>query len=321
MLINNLLLWEKWRPSKIEDIILPDRITNHFKNGITKNFIFYGNYGTGKTSLARILIGKYSGDKAFLELNSSLYTSIDVLRNEIEKFCKTVPMFETEDPIKYVFLDEFDRVSVQYQDAMKAFIERYHNNVRFILTTNHYNKISEGIKSRFTSINFDALNKEEEKFIKTGIYKKVMQIAESEKIDLKREVLINIINKQFPDLRSIIVQLQNIKDTGDISLSSSSMISNKLIMDTYDIIYDKSADYEKIYHFLMSAYGPDNIDQLFNVLGRNFIDFSLKEKRNLDSLFKCNYVISELREKLETKTDPLILGMTLIGKFRDILNV
>jgi putative ATPase len=319
MLINNLLLWEKWRPSKIEDIILPDRITNHFRNGITKNFIFYGNYGTGKTSLARILIGKYSGDKAFLELNSSLYTSIDVLRNEIEKFCKTVPMFETEDPIKYVFLDEFDRVSVQYQDAMKAFIERYHNNVRFILTTNHYNKISEGIKSRFTSINFDALNKEEEKFIKTGIYKKVMQIAESEKIDLKREVLINIINKQFPDLRSIIVQLQNIKDTGDISLSSS-MISNKLIMDTYDIIYDKSTDYEKIYHFLMSAYGPDNIDQLFNVLGRNFIDFSLKEKRNLDSLFKCNYVISELREKLETKTDPLILGMTLIGKFRDILN-
>lgn len=319
MLINNLLLWEKWRPSKIEDIILPDRITNHFKSGITKNFIFYGNYGTGKTSLARILIGKYSGDKAFLELNSSLYTSIDVLRNEIEKFCKTVPMFETEDPIKYVFLDEFDRVSVQYQDAMKAFIERYHNNVRFILTTNHYNKISDGIKSRFTSINFDVLNKEEEKFIKTGIYKKVMQIAESEKIDLKRETLINIINKQFPDLRSVIVQLQNIKDTGDISLSSS-VISNKLIMDTYDIIYDKSADYEKIYHFLMSAYGPDNIDQLFNVLGRNFIDWSLKENRNLDSLFKCNYVISELREKLETKTDPLILGMTLIGKFRDILN-
>lgn len=319
MLINNLLLWEKWRPSKIEDIILPDRITNHFKNGITKNFIFYGNYGTGKTSLARILIGKYSGDKAFLELNSSLYTSIDVLRNEIEKFCKTVPMFETDDPIKYVFLDEFDRVSVQYQDAMKAFIERYHNNVRFILTTNHYNKISDGIKSRFTSINFDVLNKEEEKFIKTGIYKKVMQIAESEKIDLKRETLINIINKQFPDLRSVIVQLQNIKDTGDIS-SSSTIISNKITMDTYDIIYDKSADYEKIYHFIMSAYGPDNMDGLFNVLGRNFIDWSLKEKKNLDSLFKCNYVISELREKLEGSTDPIILGMTLIGKFRDILN-
>lgn len=319
MLINNLLLWEKWRPSKIEDIILPDRITNHFKNGITKNFIFYGNYGTGKTSLARILIGKYSGDKAFLEINSSLYTSIDVLRNEIEKFCKTVPMFETDDPIKYVFLDEFDRVSVQYQDAMKAFIERYHNNVRFILTTNHYNKISDGIKSRFTSINFDVLNKEEEKFIKTGIYKKVMQIAESEKIDLKRETLINIINKQFPDLRSVIVQLQNIKDTGDIS-SSSTIISNKITMDTYDIIYDKSADYEKIYHFIMSAYGPDNMDGLFNVLGRNFIDWSLKEKKNLDSLFKCNYVISELREKLEGSTDPIILGMTLIGKFRDILN-
>jgi hypothetical protein len=71
----------------------------------------------------------------------------------------------------------------------------------------------------------------------------------------------------------------------------------------------------------MSAYGPDNMDGLFNALGRNFIDWSLKEKKNLDSLFKCNYVISELREKLEGSTDPIILGMTLIGKFRDILNV
>jgi hypothetical protein len=62
------------------------------------------------------------------------------------------------------------------------------------------------------------------------------------------------------------------------------------------------------------------MDQLFNVLGRNFIDWSLKEKKNIDSLFKCNYVISELREKLESRTDPIILGMTLVGKFRDLLN-
>ena len=81
MSINNLLLWEKWRPKTLEETILPLRIKNHFNNGITKNFIFYGNYGTGKTSLARILIGKYTKDKSFLEINSSLYTSIDVLRS------------------------------------------------------------------------------------------------------------------------------------------------------------------------------------------------------------------------------------------------
>jgi len=318
MSINNLLLWEKWRPKTLEETILPLRIKNHFNNGVTKNFIFYGNYGTGKTSLARILIGKYTKDKSFLEINSSLYTSIDVLRSEIEKFCKTVPMFESEDPIKYVFLDEFERVSPQYQDALKAFIEKYHHNVRFILTTNHFNKISDGIKSRFTSINFDCLNTEEEKFVKTGTYKRIMEISEQENIPITKEVLVSLINKQFPDIRSIFVELQNIKETGEMS-NTTSNINNKLILDTYNLIYDKTASYEKIYHFLMSAYGAEKIDLLFNILGKTFIDWSLKENKNVNSLFKCNYVISDLRDKLDSQTDPLILGMTLIGKFRDIL--
>lgn len=318
MSINNLLLWEKWRPKTLEETILPLRIKNHFNNGITKNFIFYGNYGTGKTSLARILIGKYTKDKSFLEINSSLYTSIDILRSEIEKFCKTVPMFESEDPIKYVFLDEFERVSPQYQDALKAFIEKYHHNVRFILTTNHFNKISDGIKSRFTSINFDCLNTEEEKFVKTGTYKRIMEISQQENIPITKEVLVSLINKQFPDIRSIFVELHNIKETGEIS-NTTSNINNKLILDTYNLIYDKTASYEKIYHFLMSAYGAEKIDLLFNILGKTFIDWSLKENKNVNSLFKCNYVISDLRDKLDSQTDPLILGMTLIGKFRDIL--
>ena len=319
MSISNLLLWEKWRPRKIEDIILPDRVRRHFENGLNKNYIFYGNYGTGKTSLARILVGKYSKDKAFIELNSSLYTSIDVLRSEIEKFCKTVPMFDVEDPIKYVFLDEFERVSVQYQDAMKAFIEQYHNNVRFVLTTNHFNKISDGIKSRFSSINFDTQDHVEEKQVKMDIYKRIIEVSQKEDIKIEKDQLIGLINKKFPDIRSMFVDLQNLKDTGDIS-SVSSGVNNKLKTDTYSLIYDKSADYEKIYHFLMSSYGPEKIDTLFNILGKNFIEYSISENKNIDKLFECNYVISDYRNKLDSQTDPLILGMTVIGKFRDILN-
>ena len=176
MSIKRLLLWEKWRPKTIEDTILPDRIKKQFENGITRNYIFYGSYGTGKTTLARILVGKYSKDKAYIELNSSLFTSIDVLRSEIDQFCRTAPILETEDEIKYVFLDEVDRISPQYQDALKAFIEKYHEKVRFILTTNHINKISQGIKSRFTEINFDCQSIEEEKYLKTEIYKKINNV-------------------------------------------------------------------------------------------------------------------------------------------------
>jgi len=319
MSISNLLLWEKWRPKTINDTILPERIKKYFENGVNKNYIFYGNYGTGKTSLARILIGKYTKDKAFLELNSSLYTSIDTLRGEVEKFCKTVPMFDTDDPIKYVFLDEVDRISSQYQDALKAFIEEYHKNVRFILTTNHFNKISDGIKSRFTSINFDTQTTEEEKIVKTEIYRKVMDvICPKESISIDKEVLISLINKKYPDIRSIFVELQNIKDTGQIS-STGSNINNKLKTDTYNLIYDKSADYEKIYHFLMTLYGAEKIDLLFQILGRTFIEWSLQEGKSIDNLFKCNYIITDYRSKLDTQSDPILLGMTVIGKFRDIL--
>lgn len=319
MSIQNLLLWEKYRPKTIDEMILPERIKKNFQNGVNKNYIFYGNYGTGKTSLARILIGKYSKDKSHLEINSSLYTSIDTLRSEIENFCKIVPIFESNDPLKYIFLDEFERVSPQYQDALKAFIEQYHKNVRFILTTNHHNKISDGIKSRFTSINFDTLNHEEEKYIKTELFKKINnEINIKENINISKDILISLINKKFPDLRSIFVDLQNIKDTGNIS-DDSRILNNKLKMDTYDIIYNKNLSYEEIYHFLMSAYGPEKIDLLFSILGKTFVEWSLKENKNVNNLFKCNYIITDYKSKLESQVDPILLGMTIIGKFRDTL--
>jgi len=320
MSVKNLLLWEKYRPKTLEEIILLPRIRTHFENGVNKNYIFSGHYGTGKTSLARILIGRYSKDKAFLEINSSLYTSIDTLRNDVEKFCKTQPIIETDDPIKYIFLDEFERVSQQYQDALKAFIEQYHKNVRFILTTNHLNKISEGIKSRFTIIDVDCKDSTEEKYLKQEIYKKIVNdISVKEELNVTKEDLVSLINRKFPDFRGTIVELQNLKDTGSLNINNSN-ISNKLKLDLYNILYEESADFEKIYHFLMSNFGQDKIDVLFKLLGKNFIDWSLSEKReNIDNLFELTYIVSDYTQKLETNTDPIILGMTVIGKFRKIL--
>lgn len=320
MSVDKLLLWEKWRPKSIDEIILLPRIRKHFENGLNENYIFYGHYGTGKTSLARILVGKYSKDKPFIEINSSLYTSIDVLRNEIESFCKFQPMMEVESDIKYVFLDEFERVSVQFQDAFKAFIEKYSKNgVRFIITTNHINKISDGIKSRIPQLNFDCLNLEEEKYLKQEIFKKITgEILPSENKEIPKEELVKIITKKFPDFRSTIVEVQNYLNTGDSS-DSTSNVSNKVKLDLYRTIYDESLDYEKIYHFLMSNFGAEKIDIMFRLLSKPFIDWSITNNKNVDKLFQCNYIISDYTSKLETNTDPIILGLTVIGKFRDTL--
>ena len=320
MSLNNLLLWEKWRPKNMDDVILLPRIRKYFENGVNGNYIFYGNYGTGKTSLARILIGRYTKNTPYLELNSSLYTSIDVLRGEIENFCKFTPMMESESDIKFIFLDEFERVSVQFQDAFKAFIEKYNKNVRFIITTNHINKITDGIKSRIPQINFDCQNIEEEKYLKQEIAKRIMKkILPSEGKEIPKEHLIEIVQKKFPDFRSIMVEVQNYLQTGNIGENSSN-VSNKVKLDLYNCIYDKSSDYEKVYHFLMNNFGAEKIDTVIKLLGRPFTDWSISENKNVEKLFECNYIIADYTDKLETNTDPIILGMTIIGKFRDLLN-
>lgn len=319
MSVKSLLLWEKWRPKNIDEVILLPRIRKQFENGISQHCILYGHYGTGKTSLARILIGKYTKKTPCLELNCSMDTSIDILREEIQNFCKFTPMMETESDIKYVFLDEFERVSIQFQDAFKAFIEKYNKNVRFIITTNHLNKISDGIKSRIPQINFDYQGVDEERYLKTELYKRINNvILPEEGKQIPKEDLISIITKKFPDFRSIMVEVQNYLETGDLG-SNSSNVSNKVKLELYNSIYDKSLDYEKIYHFLMSNFGADKIDVMIKLLGKPFIDWSISEKKNIDKLFECNYIIADYSSKLETNTDPIVLGLTIVGKFRDTL--
>ena len=319
MSVKSLLLWEKWRPKNIDEVILLPRIRKQFENGISQHCILYGHYGTGKTSLARILIGKYTKKTPCLELNCSMDTSIDILREEIQNFCKFTPMMETESDIKYVFLDEFERVSIQFQDAFKAFIEKYNKNVRFIITTNHLNKISDGIKSRIPQINFDYQGVDEERYLKTELYKRINNvILPEEGKQIPKEDLISIITKKFPDFRSIMVEVQNYLETGDLG-SNSSNVSNKVKLELYNSIYDKSLDYEKIYHFLMNNFGADKIDVMIKLLGKPFIDWSISEKKNINKLFECNYIIADYSSKLETNTDPIVLGLTIVGKFRDTL--
>lgn len=317
-MVSNLMLWEKWRPKKIEDLILLPRIRKNFDNGISQHYIFYGHWGTGKTSLARILIGKYTKETPYLEVNCSEETSIDYLRDEISTFCRTKPMFSDSD-IKYVFLDEFERVSAQFQDAFKAFIEKYNNKgVKFILTTNHIEKISGGLKSRIKMINFDCENIDEERILKKDFFNRIRNvILPAEGKEVSKEDLIRIITKKFPDFRNILVELQNFLETGQSNFNAN--ISNKLKNELYSIIFSKDDNYDKIYHFLMSTFGSEKIDQMIKLLGRPFVSFIIdKHPTKVDKLFECNYIISDYSLKIDT-TDPIILGMTIIGKYRDIL--
>lgn len=325
--MNQLLLSEIYRPKSLDDIILLPRVKKIFENGLTQNVILYGHFGTGKTSLARILIGKYTKDKAFLELNSSFYTSIDILRSKIDDFCSKVYMgFDldkeiSKDDIKYVFLDEFERTSTQYQDALKAYIEEFSaKNVRFILTTNHINKVSEGIRSRLIEVNFDCQSIEEEKYLKSEIAKRISRhISQIEKFEIPKEDVVSIINKKFPDFRSIIIEVDNFRQTGSSNLSTSTT-DLKIRNDLYSIVYDKTKNYEEIYHFLMNYFGPEKIHEVINLFGRPFIEYSLSEKKsNIEHLFRISHLVCEYNRLLETSSDPIIEGISFVGRIREIL--
>jgi DNA polymerase III delta prime subunit len=324
-MLKNLLLSEKWRPKTLDNLILLPRIKKVFESGLTQNVILYGHYGTGKTSLARILIGKYSKDKAFLEINSSFYTSIDTLRSKIDDFCSKVYMGldlddTPTDPIKYVFLDEFERTSSQYQDALKAYIEEYSSkNVRFILNTNHINKISPGIRSRFVEINFDCINSDEEKWVKINLFKLINeQILPKEGFEVKKEDLIKLINKKFPDVRSIMIELEYYKHTGSGS-DSSSNVDTKLRLDSYNLIFD-NLDYNTIFHFIMDNFGPEKCEDFLNLFSKDFISFCV-EVKNVETkkLFKLNYILAESLQMVSNEIDPIVVVMSFIGRCREII--
>ena len=322
--MTELLLSEKWRPKTLDDIILLPRIRKIFENGITQNVILYGSFGTGKTTLARILIGLYTKNKPCLPINSSFYTSIDTLRTKIDDFCSKVYMgFDLDvdvsmDTTKYVFLDEFERTSIQYQDALKAYIEEFSKkNVRFIFNTNHINKVSPGILSRLSQVNFDCQNSEEERFLKTEIYKKIKNVvAPKEGLEIDKDDLVKVINKKFPDFRSIMSEIQTFKETGSFSISNNN-INIKLRNELYSYVFEKK-DYEETYHFLINNFGPDKIDELIVLFGRPFVDYSISENKNINKLFEVGYIVTEYSKLLDTSTDPIILGMTIIGRIRDI---
>lgn len=325
--MKHLLLSERWRPKKLDEIILLPRIREIFKNGLSQNVILYGHFGTGKTTLARILIGKYLKNTPHIEINSSFYTSIDTLRSKIDDFCSKVYMgFDLDEPIerdsiKYVFLDEFERTSTQYQDALKAYIEEYSaKNVRFIFTTNHINKVSAGIRSRLVEVNFDCQGIEEEKYLKTEIAKKIIkEIAPKENFQIPKEEVVKIINKKFPDFRAILTELDNFRLTGS-ALENTSTTNLKLKSDLYELIFNQNVTFDTIYHFLMNNFGPEKIDEVFILLGKQFIDFVINHKNQcIEKLFDVSYIITDYSKNLENCQDPIILGITVIGKVREVI--
>mgnify|MGYP001177409292 CR=1 FL=1 len=267
--MENFLWVEQYRPTKIDECILPTDIKNTFKQivkqGEIPNLLLSGTAGTGKTTIAKALCNELECDVMMIN-GSDEGRSIDIVRNQIKNFASTVSLSETNKP-KVVIVDEADYMNAEsVQPALRNFIETFSNNCRFIFTCNYKNKIIPAIHSRCTVINFQIQNKDKEQL--AGLFhKRLCTILEQEHIDFEPKVVAELIIKYYPDFRRTINELQRYSVSGKIDTGILVTISEANLQSLSKALKNK--------HFGdMRKWVVDNIDQdpagLFKDLYSNF---------------------------------------------------
>mgnify|MGYP006275442613 FL=1 len=209
-------LWvEKYRPSTIDECILPDSMKKTFKefiaSGELPNFLFCGGAGVGKTTVAKALCNEIGAE--YLFINGSEESGIDILRSKIKNFASSVSLTDAK---KVVILDEADYLNANStQPALRGFIEEFSNNCRFIFTCNFKNRIIEPLHSRCAVVEFKVENSEKPK-IAAGFYRRVLDILSQENVKADGKVVAELITKYFPDYRRILNELQRYSVSGAI---------------------------------------------------------------------------------------------------------
>ena len=221
-------LWvEKYRPSTIDDCILPERLKTTFKdfiaNGEIPHLILAGAPGTGKTTVAKVLCNNLDMD--FLMLNGSDENGIDTFRMKIKGYASSMSL--TGDK-KAIIIDEADYLNPNsIQPALRGAMEEFEDNCRFIFTCNYKNRIIEPLHSRSTVIDF-RLNPDEKKAMARDFLRRLEFILTEEKVRFSTKVLAEVIMKHFPDFRRTINEIQTYAIRGEIDegiLSASKDVS------------------------------------------------------------------------------------------------
>ena len=312
----NQLFTEKYRPKNLEDLILPDRVMSKFKDGLVQNMLFAGSPGTGKTSCAKAIVNQFN--LPYLYINASTDTSVDVIRTRIIDFCSTVSIMDAPGSFKVVILDEVDGVSDQFFKALRATMEQFASNSRFIATCNYINKLPDPILSRFEVINFD-FDKEEESELTKKYIRRVYEICKQEEMTIDKEALVEFVRRNFPDLRSTLNKLQGYKTQGTTNITVEDVKKfNSVYKDVFDLIFNES-DPAKNYQLLVSNYS-NRVDDVLQSLGEEFVEYIQQER--LQSVRHIPQVIISVAKHQAQRVhviDPVITMLSCVYDIQGIL--
>jgi DNA polymerase III delta prime subunit len=272
----NSLFVEKYRSKTLEDYIgneqLKSIVAQYIEKNDLQNLLLYGTPGTGKTTLAKLIVNNFNCD--FLYINASDERGIDTIRDKVQGFASSASF----KPIKIIILDEADFLTIQAQASLRNIIETYSRTTRFILTCNYLERIIDPLQSRCQVLKITPPSKKE-------VAQHVAIILDKEEINYELEDLVLVVNKHYPDVRKILntCQVNTVDSTLKIDkaiLSSNSYKdgvikelkspSKSSFKNIRQILADSNLDdFEEIYRFLydgLDEYGNNDLSKAMIVI-------------------------------------------------------
>ena len=241
MFRNDFLWVEKYRPKTIEDCILPENIKKTFSDFLNKgeipNMLLAGPPGIGKTTVAKALCSELGVD-VYVINGSDEGRFLDTVRNNAKNFASTVSL-SSDAKHKVVIIDEADNTGNDVQLLLRAFIEEFAGNCRFIFTCNYKNKIIEPLHSRCAVVEFGIKGKDKAK-LAGGFFRRLQQILDTEGVEYDEKVLAEIINKHFPDWRRVLNECQRYSVSGKIDSGILAAFSDVAVNELVKNLKDKN---------------------------------------------------------------------------------
>lgn len=307
--LENVLFTEKYRPQNLKCCILPSRIKSMLDGGVRMNLLLHGSAGIGKTTTAKALCKQFGHNTLYI--NGSTENSIDTIRTKITEFAMNNSIFHYDNPIKVVLIDECDGFSQQAWQGMRATVEQYAANTRFILTANYVEKIPEPIQSRFQMIDFN-FTSEETNEIKKGQILRVMEICKNEGMEIDKMAAVKMIQTYFPDMRTVVNQLQRMKLEGKTFIGVDDIKdSASEFAELYEMIITDDDPLEN-YKFVMKNYS-NCVEDVIASLGNPFMQYIMKSKPNLIGKLPVIAVLNaKYQMNLKNCIDPVVVALANI---------